>query len=580
MIKATIEENLSMKVLRSKQAKGKREIHKLKNQRGEIVHNKEEIVKVVQTFYEDLYKSIASIPVEAEAEHHRRILNVGSEEIPCVTKEELRQALKKMKNGKAPGTDNITSEMVKMGGDPLEMAIIILINKCLDQGKVPASWNDAEIKILFKKGDCTDIGNYRPISLLSVLYKLLTSILTTRLNNKFELYQPKEQAGFRKGYSTTDHLQVIHSLIEKSAEYNIPIHLAMIDYKKAFDSLETWAIVRAMNRARVDSRYTDLIKSIYENATLHVKIAEDMETEPINVHRGIRQGDSISPKLFTLALEDMFKDLNWEDKGILIDGEHINHLRYADDLVLITTCAPELQIMLDEVNEASRKIGLEMNLQKTKVLSSETINIVVNGERIEQVQEYVYLGHKIKLGRENLEAEVSRRISLSWAAFGKLKDTLCSKKIPINLKRKVYDSCILPVSTYGLETKALNKNMAQRLWVMQRAMERRMLGISIRDRIRNDEIRRRTKVKDVVEKYASLKWRWAGHVARRQDGRWTKRIILWRPRLNSRQRGRPPTRWTDDIISTAGHNWVVKAQDRKSWRDMEEAYVQEWMRRG
>lgn len=111
-------------------------------------------------------------------------------------------------------------------------------------------------------------------------------------------------------------------------------------------------------------------------------------------------------------------------------------------------------------------------------------------------------------------------------------------------------------------------------------MGRRMLGISLRDRVRNREIRDRTKVTDIVEKVATLKWRGAGHIARREDGQWTKAVVQWRPRQHSRKRGRPPTRWTDDIIKTTGTRWELKARNRQRWKEMEEAYVQEWIRKG
>ena len=101
------------------------------------------------------------------------------------------------------------------------------------------TWQDSEVILLFKKGDIANIENYGPISLLSIFYKLLTTIILNRLTNKFDFYQPVEQAGFRKGYSMTDHLQVVHTLIEKTTEYNILLHMAFIDYHKAFDSIET-----------------------------------------------------------------------------------------------------------------------------------------------------------------------------------------------------------------------------------------------------------------------------------------------------------------------------------------------------
>lgn len=575
-INEAIENNMNMKVLRSKRTKGKSLIYKIKNQQGEVVTERQQITSTIQQFYSGLYRQSVPKPNRSRIQ---MVQNVGSEDIPEVDTAELRMALKQMKNRKAPGEDLITVEMLKNGGKTLEKALIILFNRCLEEGKIPDTWRNAEVIILFKKGDRTNIENYRPISLLSVLYKLLSKIITNRLNNKFDFYQPVEQAGFRSSFSTLDHIQTIRTLIEKCTEYNVPLHLAFVDYKKAFDSLETWAVMEAMSNARIDSRYTNLIEDIYKDATLHVKIDENTTTDKIPIQRGVRQGDSISPKLFTLALEDVFKKLSWQQKGVNIDGRYLNHLRFADDIVLMSTNAGELSSMLLDLKEASQIVGLEMNLQKTKIMSPDNICVTVDNKVLEVVEEYIYLGHNIMLGKNNQTAEIGRRIRLAWAAFGNLAHILKEPKMPINLKRKVFDACVLPVMLYGLETVTLTKKSAQRLRVCQRAMERAMLGISLRDRQTNENIRAKTRVSDAVEQAARSKWRWAGHVAR-NDVKWTKIIMQWRPRLTKRSVGRPLLRWRDDIQRRAGKNWILTAQCRTTWKRLEEAYVQEWTQTG
>jgi hypothetical protein len=102
---------------------------------------------------------------------------------------------------------------------------------------------------------------------------------------------------------------------------------------------------------------------------------------------------------------------------------------------------------------------------------------------------------------------------------------------------------------------------------------------SIDNRIRNDDIRKRTKVTDIARRIADLKWQWAGHIARRTDGRWLK-VLEWRPHTGRRSVGRPPTRWIDDLVKVAGSHWMRAAQDRTSWRTLGEAYVQQWMSLG
>ncbi|CAH2268393.1 jg15847 [Pararge aegeria aegeria] len=103
-----------------------------------------------------------------------------------------------------------------------------------------------------------------------------------------------------------------------------------------------------------------------------------------------------------------------------------------------------------------------------------------------------------------------------------------------------------------------------------------MLGVSLREQIRNEEIRRRTRVTDIAQRVAKLKWQWAGHIARRTDRRWGLKVLEWRPRTSKRSVGRPPTRWTDDIRRDAGSRWRQAAQDCVLWNSLQKTYVQQW----
>lgn len=96
-------------------------------------------------------------------------------------------------------------------------------------------------------------------------------------------YQPGEQAGFRHGFGIIDHLQTLRTIIEKS---NLPIYLVFVDYQKALDYVETWAILNSLYNARIDSIYLSFIKHIYD--TTQVKIDENLKTDKIPIKRGVR----------------------------------------------------------------------------------------------------------------------------------------------------------------------------------------------------------------------------------------------------------------------------------------------------
>ena len=173
--------------------------------------------------------------------------------------------------------------------------------------------------IFFKKGNRKDIKNYRPICLLSTMYKLFAKIITTRLEKKVDENQPREQAGFSSKYSTTDHIHAINQLKEKCREYNIPLCVAFVDYEKAFDSVQTQAILTSLQEQGIEDVYIEILNDISTDSSVIVHLHK--ENEKIRIKRGVRQGDTISPKLFTATLESIFRRLNWENKGVKIDGD-------------------------------------------------------------------------------------------------------------------------------------------------------------------------------------------------------------------------------------------------------------------
>ena len=155
---------------------------------------------------------------------------------------------------------------------------------------------DANIILLFKKGDKDDLKNYRPISLLSIIYKLFTQILVKRLETILNTAQPIEQAGFRSGYSTMDNIQVLQQVIERCNEYELPLCLAFVDYEKAFDSIKLSSLFDAIEKQSIEPSYINLLRSIYTNATATISINDTPIT--IKLEKDVHQADTISPKLF------------------------------------------------------------------------------------------------------------------------------------------------------------------------------------------------------------------------------------------------------------------------------------------
>src|SRR5438477_12359502 len=198
--------------------------------------------------------------------------------------------------------------------------------------------------------------------------------------------------------------------------------------------------------------------------------------------------------------------LEWDNRGITINGVKLNHLRFADDIVLITNSDEEAQEMLNELNQESNKPGMKINMKKTKVMYNEyanTMPVQVGPQEVEQVNEYIYLGQLVTMKNDKSE-EIKRRIAAGWGTFGQYRE-LMKSNIPIWLKTKVYNQCIQAAMTNGCQTWAVTKRMQDRLKTTQRSMERAIIGITRRDSKTNEWVRQQTGGEDIIVSIKQLK---------------------------------------------------------------------------
>ncbi|KAE9413785.1 hypothetical protein Angca_007815, partial [Angiostrongylus cantonensis] len=279
---------------------------------------------------------------------------------------EVRVAIESMKRGTAPGPDNITADFLRAGGHNLHVLLADHMTAYSQKEKIPDQWRTSRTATLPKKGDRKDLRNYRPICLLSVLYKLFTKIILARISRALNEAQPIEQAGFRKEFCCMDHIQTASRFIEVCREYHLPLVLTFVDYEKEFDSVETNAILSALVDQRVDPSYIRTLSDCYWNCATKIQLFHRPLT--ISIGKGVRQGDTISPMLFSAALQWTMKSLDWDEKGIRIDGKFLSNLRFADDIVIFSRSTSEAEMMINELNEAEIKMGFRINRKKTQFM--------------------------------------------------------------------------------------------------------------------------------------------------------------------------------------------------------------------
>jgi sorting nexin-29 len=214
-----------------------------------------------------------------------------------------------LKKGKAKDKQGVLAEMIKCGGKRLAEALQMVFNEIISpSGEPPESWKTSLITILHKDGDQQLPSNYRPISVIKLLYKLFARLVLARMKKGLEEEQSVDQAGFRSGYGTDDHLFTLSQPQEKSEEWRQEVWFVFVDFRKAFDTVEHRCVWNALARQGITKGYISILRRLYRSST--GKIVLDVMSKEFNIERGVMQGDPlISPVLFNAVLADVFREL-------------------------------------------------------------------------------------------------------------------------------------------------------------------------------------------------------------------------------------------------------------------------------
>ena len=406
-----------------------------------------------------------------------------------ITIDELEKALKKLKNNKSPGFDNVINEFLKLTNPLFKTTLLSVFNLLLTHGYFPKAWSIGLIIPIFKKGDPKLSENYRGITLLSCLGKLFTSIINQRLNQWAELYEKydQNQYGFRDNKSTIDAMFLLQNIIDIFLSSNNALYVSFIDLKKAFDCTSHKALWHKLKINSVSSKITNLLKNMYSKVKLCVK--ESLNTanvipcncnhkitginntccmtcntevfEPFffSPHAGVFQGESLSPTLFSFFLNDI-NDFMKEDPslGINIYQLYISLLLFADDMVLFSSNRFGLQTGLDRLRDYCNNWGLVVNAEKTKCMvfkkgSNKSIldKWNYNGAELETVTSFKYLGFvfassgKFSKGIDHVFFQGKR------ALFNMLSSINNFECMNVNMQLSMFHSLVNPVLCYASE---------------------------------------------------------------------------------------------------------------------------------
>uniref|UniRef100_A0A8D8XFQ8 Craniofacial development protein 2 n=1 Tax=Cacopsylla melanoneura TaxID=428564 RepID=A0A8D8XFQ8_9HEMI len=475
---------------------------------------------------------------------------------PAINMVELERAIKNSKNRKATGPDNIPAEVIKILENRGKRALLNLFNAIYNTGIIPEDWLKSTFVTIPKKQNARRCNEYRTISLMSHVLKIFLRIIHVRLYGKLEDHMGDTQFGFRNNLGTREALFSLQVLVQKCRDLCHPVYMCFIDFEKAFDKVQHSKLIEVLMKVNIDGKDLRIIRNLYYNQTANVRIGKNV-TEEVEIKRGVRQGCLLSPMLFNIYSEFIFKEaLEGWNIGVRIEDENgkhiINNLRYADDTVLIANNQQDLQLLMDKVVNSCKEYGLKLNIKKTKymIVSRKIVrssSIKVYGTELERTKAITYLGCYVN---ENWEAEREIRIRIEKArsTFQKMKRVLCSRCLNLNLRMRLVRCYIFSILLYGAECWTLTDTLLKKLQSFEMWVYRRMLRVSWMDKITNIEILNRLdKTTEIVRTIKTRKLEYLGHISRHPEKYGILLIILKGALEGRRGPGRKRKSWIQNL---------------------------------
>uniref|UniRef100_A0AAV2LFI9 Rho-GAP domain-containing protein n=1 Tax=Knipowitschia caucasica TaxID=637954 RepID=A0AAV2LFI9_KNICA len=430
--------------------------------------------------------------------------------------------------------------------------------------------------------DMEELGQEADVSAVASLLKLYLrelpqALITPAVQQALiHHYQVDQQAGFRKERSCTDQIATLRIILEQSLEWNSPMYVNFIDYEKAFDSVDRQSLWKLLRHYGVPEKITNIIRKSYEGMTCRIVHGRQL-TDAFGVRTGVRQGCLLSPCLFLLAIDWVMKtSTNQMRNGIQWTlWEQLDDLDFADDLALLSHTHQQMQEKTSRVANNSARLGLHINRGKSKVFKINASNntpITVQGEALEEVDSFTYLGSILdKYG--GTDEDVRTRIGKARTAFQQLKNIWGSSTISITTKIRLFNTIVKPILLYGAETWRTTVVTIKRIQVFINSCLRKILKIRWPEKISNEELWTKTNQQPVDEAILQRRWRWIGHTLRKSASSITRQSLTWNPQ-GKRKRGRPRNTWRRDLdadVKQMGKTWGQLerlAQNRDAWRKL------------
>ena len=249
----------------------------------------------------------------------------------------MRELLKNLKENSAAGPDNVPCKVLKEYHESLALPIFIIMKKSYDSGCLPVNWLRANITSIYKKGKRDHPLNYRPISLTSVICKLLEKILRKRIVDHLESNHifSVHQHGFRSRRSCLTALLEYFEAISKALDENIPIDAIYLDCQKAFDSVPIKRLLVKVKAVGIGGRLFEWIRAFLTDREQRVQVRG--KSSWCKVLSGVPQGSVLGPVLFLIYINDIVMNINSTIKLFADDAKVFRAIKNSEDSTILQT---------------------------------------------------------------------------------------------------------------------------------------------------------------------------------------------------------------------------------------------------
>jgi hypothetical protein len=373
--------------------------------------------------------------------------------------------------------------------------------------------------------------------------------------------------------------------MEGFQDYQLPLTLTFIDFKKAFDSINRKVMFAVLRHYGIPEAVVNAISALYNNSKSAVMVDGSI-SDPFNVSTGVLQGDVLAPFLFIVLVDFLLKKATSNpdlDSGVVTHprrsrrypAQVLNDLDFADDIALLESTTSRAQLQLTKTAAAAKDLGLTISVSKTEYMTANCHphpTLTVYGEPIKHVTDFKYLGSKMA----STASDLKRRKALAWCAFWKLERLWKSSLLSIPAKVKLFHTTCVTILLYGCESWVLSLDMESKINAFATSCYRIMLNIKRKDHVPNTSVYAMTETKPLIHSVRNLQLRFLGHILRMPEDKTARKYALYLPPHGKRRPGRPRTTYLTYIQRVLGYDEdllqaeqiATLAKDKYAWRNL------------